>query len=74
MGHIRLGTLPRSKRWQQVVELLQLGADVEAIAAAAAVAAERDLKRATGDPAFVQTLWLLTQLPLAARGPGFAAD
>jgi hypothetical protein len=74
MGHIRLGRLPRSKRWQQVVELLQLGADVETIAAAAAVAAERDLKRATDDPAFVQTLWLLTQLPLAARGPAFAAD
>lgn len=74
MGHIRLGTLPRSKKWRQVVELLQLGADVETIAAAAAVAAERDLKRATNDPAFVQTLWLLTQLPLAARGPAFAAD
>jgi len=38
------------------------------------VAAERDLKRATNDPAFVQTLWLLTQVPLAARGPDFAAD
>ena len=74
MGHIRLGTLPRSKKWRQVVDLLQLGADVEAIAAAAAVAAESDLKRATTDPAFVQTLWLLTQLPLAARGPAFAAD
>lgn len=74
MGHIRLGTLPRSKKWRQVVDLLQFGADVESIAAAAAVAAERDLKQATNDPAFVQTLWLLTQLPLAARGPAFAAD
>ena len=74
MGHIRLGILPRSKKWRQVVELLQLGADVEAIAAAAAEAAERDLRWATSDPAFVQTLWLLTQIPLAARGPDFAAD
>ena len=40
MGHVRLGVLPRSKRWDQVVEALQLGGDVETIAALSAQAAE----------------------------------
>ena len=30
MGHQHLGTLPRSKRWQDVVALINTGADVEA--------------------------------------------
>jgi hypothetical protein len=43
MGHVRLGVLPRSKKWQRVVEDLQVGADVSAIATAAAEAAEASL-------------------------------
>src|SRR5215831_12664270 len=74
MGHVRLGILSRSKRWQQVVEELRLGADVATIAASAADAAEASLQRASNDPAFLHTFWLLTQIPLAARGPAFAQD
>jgi hypothetical protein len=74
VGHIRLGVLPRSRKWQQVVEQLRLGADVAAVAASAADAAETSLQNASKDPAFLHAFWLLTQIPLAARGPAFAED
>ena len=71
MGHIRLGELARSRRWLQVVELLKAGSGVEDLAAATAHAAETELENAKGDPAFAYTMWLLTQLPLAARSSQF---
>jgi hypothetical protein len=49
VGHIRLGVLPRSRKWQQVVEQLRLGADVAAVAASAAHAAETSLQSASDD-------------------------
>ena len=73
MGHIRLGKLPAGKRWTQVVELLQVGGGVSQLADATARAAETELKSAKGDPALAYTVWLLTQLPIAARSPQFAA-
>lgn len=74
MGHVRLGVLPKSRKWTQVVEELRLGADVGELAASAADAAEVNLKAASNDPAFLHAFWLLTQVPLAARGPEFAED
>jgi len=74
MGHIRLGTLPRSKKWQQVVDELKIGADIGAIAGASAEAAESALSGASDDPILGDALWLLTQIPLAARGPDYARD
>jgi hypothetical protein len=74
VGHIRLGVLPKSRKWQQVVDQLHLGADVAAVAGLAADAAETSLKNASSDPAFLHAFWLLTQIPLAARGPAFAED
>src|SRR3954451_14333349 len=72
MGHVRLGVLPASRKWRQLVEELRLGADVDTVAAAAADAAEAALHGASRDPAFLHAFWLLTQIPLAARGPAFA--
>jgi hypothetical protein len=74
MGHIRLGTLPKTRKWRQVVDLLRLGADLETVAGSAAEAAETSLRNASDDPAFLHAFWLLTQIPLAARGPAFAND
>ena len=74
MGHVRLGVLPRLRKWQQVVEQLRLGSDINIIAAAAADAAEASFQRASTDPAFLHAFWLLTQIPLAARSPAFAVD
>jgi len=74
MGHVRLGVLPKSRKWNQVVDELRLGADVDEVAATAADAAEASLQAASNDPAFLHAFWLLTQIPLAARGPDFADD
>jgi hypothetical protein len=74
MGHLQLGTLSQSKKWQQVVEELEIGADVGTIAGASAEAAEAALSGAAQDPVFTNALWLLTQIPLAARGPDYAKD
>lgn len=71
MGHIRLGTLPQSKKWRQVVELLNANASLEEIAEASARASELDLKRASDDPAFQFVAKLMVELPLMARSPGF---
>lgn len=74
MGHIRLGRLPTSRQWRQVVNALEQGSGVGTIAASAAEAAEGDLAAAARDPALLEAFWLLTQLPLAARGPSFVGD
>lgn len=71
MGHIRLGSLPQSKRWRAVVDLLKGDSDLVAIADAAAHASETDLKRAASDPLFQFVSALLVQLPLWARAPGY---
>ena len=74
MGHVRLGVLPKSRKWRQVVEELRHGAGIGEIAALAAEAAEASLQAASADPAFLHSFWLLTQVPLAARGPEFVED
>ena len=71
MGHIRLGTLPQSKKWQDVVDLLASDAPLDAVAEAAARASEYDLKSATSDPGFQFVTGLLVRLPFLARAPGF---
>jgi hypothetical protein len=74
VGHVRLGVLPKSRKWLQVVAELRHGASVAEIAALAAEAAETSLQATAADPAFLHAFWLLTQIPLAARGPAFAED
>jgi hypothetical protein len=73
MGHLRLGKLPAGKQWNEVVALLRAGGSVADLAAATAAAAEHELIGAKGDPALAHTVWLLTQLPLAARSDQFGA-
>ena len=72
MGHIRLGTLPKTRKWNQVVTLITGGADVDRIAAASADAAEHGLERASQDEGLAHTFWLLTQIPQAAQQPNFS--
>ncbi|MFV2035621.1 MAG: hypothetical protein ACC631_11045, partial [Halocynthiibacter sp.] len=73
MGHVRLRTLSQSKKWRDVIGLLDSDAPVEAVAEAAALASELDLGRASDDPSFQFVTSLLVQLPLMARAPGFDA-
>lgn len=71
MGHVRLGTLPASKRWDEVVALLHQGAGANEIAAGASRAAQQTFNACKGDPGVVNAAWLLIMLPLAARSPDF---
>ena len=72
MGHIRLGTLPKTQKWNQVVNLIASGGDVERIAAASADAAEHGLEQAAQDEGLAHAFWLLTQIPQAARQSNFS--
>ena len=74
MGHIRLGRLPRTRKWDRVVSLLVAGRPAEEIAAASAVAAEAALRNAHSDAALGRAFWLLTQIPLAARSSDFTGS
>ena len=71
MGHTRLGNLPRTRKWQQVVALIEWGAGTEQVANAAISAAEEGLQLAAEDRGLVETIWLLTKLPLAAKSENF---
>ena len=56
MGHIRLRALPGSRKWRQVVALLEEGAGTGAIATATMDAAQSDMGEAAKDPALGHTL------------------
>ncbi len=72
MGHIHLGTLPRTVRWQRVVSLLEDSAnDPATIARATLYAAERRLKDLAGDPSLTLSYWLLVRIAAASREPDF---
>lgn len=74
MGHIHLGVLPKTRKWREVVELLaDGGSDLEVIAAAA-IAAEKDFSKATGNPVFVEAVRLLLTIPHAARSDQFVGE
>ena len=73
LGHIRLGTLPRTRQWIQVLDLIGGGAGTPDVAAATMDASQRGLINAAKDPGLVYTVWLLTQVPLAARSKDFVA-
>jgi len=73
MGHIHLGVLPQTKKWREVVQLLEDRAADQSVFAASAIAAERDLAAAAGNPVFVEAVRLLLMVPFAARSEDFGA-
>lgn len=74
MGHTRLGRLPRTRKWQEVVGLVAAGADTAEVAAATLDASKHGLEDAAHDPALLHSFWLLTQFPLCARKADFVAE
>jgi hypothetical protein len=74
MGHQHLGRLPQTRKWRQVVQLIASGADVQDVAAATSAAAEQQMADASNDPAVQHAVWLLAQIPTAARKENFAAQ
>lgn len=71
MGHLTLGTIPRSRNWRDVVTLLAQEAPDHSVIAASALAAERDLAGAMNDSGFVEAVRLLAMIPVAARADDF---
>ena len=74
MGHQRLGMLPRTLKWQAVVDLISGGADVSSIASEVSAAAERSTEMAANDPGASVALHTLTQVLLAARTDQFVPE
>ncbi len=86
MGHTRLGPLPKSRSWSQVVESLtgiglsqysvsgSAASRVNIIAAQTLKAARSTLARASYDPGVRYTFYLLTQLVLASRSADWQGE
>lgn len=73
MGHVRLGKMPASKKWKEVVQCLaEAEVDLGRLADSVAVATEDSLSGATKDPGFIEALWLLIRIPQAAKERGIA--
>ena len=66
MGHVRLGVLPRTKAWKEVVGLIAAGADVSQVANATINAAEKAFSFVMDDKGYTEAVWLMAQLALAA--------
>lgn len=69
MGHVRLGVLPRTRAWQEVVGLIAAGADVSQIANATITAAEKAFSFVMKDVGYTEAVWLMTQMAIAAKKP-----
>lgn len=75
VGHTIIDRLPRGKRWQVVVGLLNTP-ELRAgdVAGATCLAAERRLIQLRGDPSLAYCFWLLVRLAAAARGDNFVDE
>ncbi len=62
MGHIRLGELPRTRKWSQVVGLIEGGAGTAQVASVTINAADKGLGLAAKDQGVVETIWLLSRM------------
>lgn len=77
MGHTRLGEIPKTREWQEVIAAIaqgssaegapRMGAAISAISAKTLQAAQGGIARAKEDPGLSFTFFLLTQLALASR-------
>jgi len=72
MGHSRIGTLPATRKWREVVALIANGADEAKIANAVMLAAGRTLARVRDDAGFREAMRMVMQLALAgsSQNPG----
>jgi hypothetical protein len=78
VGHTRLGTLPKTRKWNELLKHIAqprlssnvaetAAADVNAIAARTLGASQHALAKVAQDPGVGYTFYLLTQLALASR-------
>ena len=73
MGHVHLAPLPRTRKWKQIVELIEGGAAAGQIATATVKATEGGFKSAPNDDGVLESYWLLIRLSLAARTGDFTS-
>ncbi len=60
MGHVRLGRLPSSRDWWDIMGHLAAGdISIADLADAVAAASDKSLMKAIRDPTFVEAMWLL---------------
>jgi hypothetical protein len=73
MGHVRVGRLPKTRLWKNVVELLTTTPDdIGVLADATAKAAELRLRQLRNDSSFAYCFWLLTRIASASREEDFS--
>lgn len=79
MGHTRLGTVPKTRKWRDIVEhvagrtatgdVASATVAIGALAAQTLDAAQKSLDRANNDPGVRYAFYLMTQVALASRTP-----
>ena len=75
MGHIRVGRLPKTRRWQEVVELLEDAPQLTgALAATLTDAADARLRSLASDESLNYAFWLLTRIASAAQQGNFVGQ
>ena len=74
MGTQRLGTLPDTAPWRQVVGLIADDAELSAIAGATTKAAVAGLQKARNDQGLHYTFFLLARFAVSARDDNFTAN
>jgi hypothetical protein len=67
MGHVLLGSLPKTRAWNEVVRLLVEKADADVVAVAAQEASDAAFAVMDKDPGFQDVIELLSQLGVAAE-------
>jgi hypothetical protein len=72
MGHLLVGPLPKTRKWQEVVTLIASEADVPEVASSVLEASHKAFDNISNDPGLNLAFWLLLQLPLAAHEAHFS--
>ena len=67
MGHIRVGTLPATRRWEDVIGLITEGAEASRVAEAVTHAWEQAFNAVRSDAGFREAVWLLMQIGVAGK-------
>lgn len=72
MGHIRIGRLPKSRQWSEIVDLIgNEQAEVSDVARAVVEAARSAYESAGADPGIVESVRIMAELAVAARSKNF---
>src|SRR2546422_847586 len=74
MGHSRLGWLPQTYRWQELIAVVAAGASADAVANTTLDAAHIGLDLAVRDQGMRRVFLLLARVVLASRKGDFATN